>query len=188
MLCRLVGRSNADLQRVIDRMGGFDGIVRASTTITLENPVPLRITPLERQASRQAPYGPPTAGGPALREDREVTFWEYLGTRCRQLLVGAYQHAGAVFPCMVVATVLGVLIGVLTYRTEWAGNLAITMSASILTVPSLALLGALLRHHRPAHAGAGARLRTDGRHGADHGLAGDARFELLLRPRGLEVD
>ncbi len=62
-----------------------------------------------------------------------MTFWEYLGTRCQQLLVGAYQHAGAVFPCMVVATVLGVLIGVLTYRTEGAGNLAITMTASILT-------------------------------------------------------
>ncbi len=45
MLGRLVARSNADLQRVIDRMGGFDGIVRASTAITLENPVPLRITP-----------------------------------------------------------------------------------------------------------------------------------------------
>ncbi len=73
-----------------------------------------------------------------------MTFWEYLGTRCQQLLVDAYQHASAVFPCRVVATVLGVLIGVLTYRTEWAGNLAITMTASILTVPSLALLGLLV--------------------------------------------
>ncbi|SCK54052.1 ABC-type proline/glycine betaine transport systems, permease component [Streptomyces sp. SceaMP-e96] len=73
-----------------------------------------------------------------------MTFWEYLGTRCQQLLVGACQHSGADLPCMVVATVLGVLIGVLTYRTEWAGNLAITMTASILTVPSLALLGQLV--------------------------------------------
>lgn len=73
-----------------------------------------------------------------------MTFWEYLGTRCQQLLVGAYQHAGAVLPCMVVATVLGVFTGVLTYRTEWAGNLAITMTASILTGLSLALLGLLV--------------------------------------------
>jgi osmoprotectant transport system permease protein len=73
-----------------------------------------------------------------------VSFWEYLGTRYQQLLVDAYQHASAVFQCMVVATVLGVLIGVLTYRTEWAGNLAITTTASILTVPSLALLGLLV--------------------------------------------
>ncbi len=55
MLCRSVARSNADLQRAIDRMAGFDGIVRASTAITLENPVPLRFTPLVRQASRHAP-------------------------------------------------------------------------------------------------------------------------------------
>lgn len=58
--------------------------------------------------------------------------------------MGAHQHAGAVLPCMVVATVLGVLTGVLTYRTEWAGNLAITMTASILTIFSLALLGLLV--------------------------------------------
>ncbi|MFK4221918.1 ABC transporter permease [Streptomyces sp. NPDC019890] len=73
-----------------------------------------------------------------------MSFWEYLGTRYQQLLVDAYQHASAVFQCMVVATVLGVLIGVLTYRTAWAGNLAITTTASILTVPSLALLGLLV--------------------------------------------
>lgn len=52
MLCRLVARSNADLQRVIDLVVGFDGIVRASTAIVMENPVPLRIIPLVEQASR----------------------------------------------------------------------------------------------------------------------------------------
>ncbi|MFE6780029.1 Lrp/AsnC family transcriptional regulator [Streptomyces sp. NPDC057702] len=51
MLCRLVARSNADLQRVIDRVVGFDGIVRASTAIVMENPVPLRIIPLVKQAA-----------------------------------------------------------------------------------------------------------------------------------------
>jgi hypothetical protein len=43
MLCRWVARSNADVRRVIDWMVGFDGIVRASTAIVMENPVPLRI-------------------------------------------------------------------------------------------------------------------------------------------------
>jgi DNA-binding Lrp family transcriptional regulator len=52
MLCRLVARSNADLQRVIDRVVGFDGIVRASTAIVMENPVPYRIIPLVEQASQ----------------------------------------------------------------------------------------------------------------------------------------
>jgi DNA-binding Lrp family transcriptional regulator len=54
MLCRLVARSNADLQRVIDLVLGFDGIVRAATTIVLENPVPLRIIPLVEQAAEDA--------------------------------------------------------------------------------------------------------------------------------------
>ncbi|GAB2780611.1 Lrp/AsnC family transcriptional regulator [Streptomyces daliensis] len=51
MLCRLVARSNADLQRVIDKVVGYDGIMRASTAIVMENPVPLRIVPLVRQAA-----------------------------------------------------------------------------------------------------------------------------------------
>jgi DNA-binding Lrp family transcriptional regulator len=54
MLCRIVARSNADLQRVIDRVVGFDGIVRASTAIALENPVPYRVLPLVEQASAEA--------------------------------------------------------------------------------------------------------------------------------------
>jgi DNA-binding Lrp family transcriptional regulator len=58
MLCRLVARSNADLQRVIDRVVGFDGIMRASTTIVMENPVPSRIIPLVEQAAGAMPASP----------------------------------------------------------------------------------------------------------------------------------
>ncbi len=61
MLCRLVARSNADLQRVIDRVVGFDGILRSSTAIVMENPVPLRVMPLVRHAA--GTDGPPP--GPA---------------------------------------------------------------------------------------------------------------------------
>lgn len=50
MLCRLVARSNADLQRVIDHVVEFPGIVRASTAIALENPVPYRVLPLVEAA------------------------------------------------------------------------------------------------------------------------------------------
>jgi hypothetical protein len=38
---------------VIDRVVGFDGIVRASTAIVMENPVPLRIIPLVKQAATE---------------------------------------------------------------------------------------------------------------------------------------
>ncbi|MFF8228668.1 ABC transporter permease [Streptomyces caelestis] len=73
-----------------------------------------------------------------------MNFWEYLAGRHQQLLTDAYQHASTVFQCMVVATVLGVLIGVVTYRSEWAGNLATTATATVLTVPALALIGLLI--------------------------------------------
>ena len=73
-----------------------------------------------------------------------MSFWEYLSSRHQQLLTDAYQHASAVFQCMVVATVIGVLIGVVTYRTEWAGNLATLTTATILTIPSLAMIGLLI--------------------------------------------
>ncbi|QOV38034.1 ABC transporter permease [Streptomyces ferrugineus] len=73
-----------------------------------------------------------------------MNFWEYLGNRHQQLLADAYQHASAVFQCMVVATLLGVLIGVVTYRSEWAGNLATLTTSGILTIPSLAMIGLLI--------------------------------------------
>jgi osmoprotectant transport system permease protein len=73
-----------------------------------------------------------------------VSFWEYLAHRHQQLLADAYQHASAVFQCMVAATVLGVLIAVGTYRSAWAGNLATTATSTILTVPSLAMIGLLV--------------------------------------------
>ncbi|MFI1253320.1 ABC transporter permease [Streptomyces netropsis] len=73
-----------------------------------------------------------------------MSFWEYVGNRHAQLLADTYQHASAVFQCMVVATLLGVTIGVVTYRTEWAGNLAVTSTATILTIPSLAMIGLLI--------------------------------------------
>ncbi|MBL1080384.1 ABC transporter permease [Streptomyces actinomycinicus] len=73
-----------------------------------------------------------------------MSFWEYLGSRHQQLLTDAFQHASAVFQCMVLATVTGVLTGIATYRSAWAGNLATTATSSILTVPSLAFIGLLI--------------------------------------------
>jgi len=48
MWCRVVSRSNADLQRVIDRVVGFAGIVRTSTVMALATQVPYRVLPLVR--------------------------------------------------------------------------------------------------------------------------------------------
>ncbi|BDM66954.1 ABC transporter permease [Streptomyces nigrescens] len=73
-----------------------------------------------------------------------MSFWEYVSTRHAQLLTDTYQHASAVFQCMVIATLLGVFLGVVTYRSEWAGSLATTTTATVLTIPSLALIGLLI--------------------------------------------
>jgi DNA-binding Lrp family transcriptional regulator len=51
ILCRIVARSNADLQR-IDLVMSFDGIVRASTIIALAEQIPYRVLPLVRASAR----------------------------------------------------------------------------------------------------------------------------------------
>jgi DNA-binding Lrp family transcriptional regulator len=50
VFARIVARSNADLQRVIDRLVDFEGVVRASTVIALATQIPLRTLPLLRAA------------------------------------------------------------------------------------------------------------------------------------------
>jgi DNA-binding Lrp family transcriptional regulator len=50
MLCRVVARSNRDLQRVIDAIVDLDGVERAATVISLANQVPHRTLPLVRAA------------------------------------------------------------------------------------------------------------------------------------------
>jgi DNA-binding Lrp family transcriptional regulator len=59
MLCRVVARSNADLQRVIDAIVDVEGVVRTSTVIALDHPLPPRTLPLIRAAVS----GPQSAGG-----------------------------------------------------------------------------------------------------------------------------
>ena len=50
--CRVVARSNADLQRVIDRALDHPGIVRSSTVIALATQVPYRTGPLVQASVR----------------------------------------------------------------------------------------------------------------------------------------
>ncbi|GAA2644512.1 Lrp/AsnC family transcriptional regulator [Paractinoplanes durhamensis] len=52
VLCRIVARSHADLQRVIDQIVGYEGIVRAHTIIALAELIHYRTLPLVQAASR----------------------------------------------------------------------------------------------------------------------------------------
>ena len=54
MLCRVVARSNADLQRVLDAIVAAEGVVRSATLISLAAQVPYRILPLVRAAASGA--------------------------------------------------------------------------------------------------------------------------------------
>jgi DNA-binding Lrp family transcriptional regulator len=62
MLCRVVARTNSDLQRVIDALVDVAGVVRASTMIALATPVPYRVLPLVRAVAGQASAGQASAG------------------------------------------------------------------------------------------------------------------------------
>jgi DNA-binding Lrp family transcriptional regulator len=58
MFARLVARSNADLQRVIDAVVEVDGILRTSTVIALATQVAHRVLPLvESVTAGQGPAG-----------------------------------------------------------------------------------------------------------------------------------
>jgi DNA-binding Lrp family transcriptional regulator len=52
LLCRVVARSNADLQRVIDQVVADEGIVKASTIIALAEQIPYRVAPLVAAAAQ----------------------------------------------------------------------------------------------------------------------------------------
>ncbi|MFI7647584.1 Lrp/AsnC family transcriptional regulator [Micromonospora sp. NPDC049460] len=53
LLCRIVARSNTDLQRVIDQIVSYEGIRRASTIIALAEQIPYRTLPLVRSAAER---------------------------------------------------------------------------------------------------------------------------------------
>lgn len=67
MWCRIVARSNADMQRVIDRVVAFEGIVRTSTVIALATQIPHRVLPLLDEAVRQPADAGERSGGRSVR-------------------------------------------------------------------------------------------------------------------------
>lgn len=58
LLCRVVARDNADLQRVIDRMVEVEGIRRTSSVIALSTRIAPRVLPLVERAAGQGQSAP----------------------------------------------------------------------------------------------------------------------------------
>lgn len=70
MLCRVVARSNADLQRVLDSIVSTQGVVRSSTLISLATQVRYRILPLVRAATQAQVR--PSLGAPRSATATEI--------------------------------------------------------------------------------------------------------------------
>ncbi len=73
-----------------------------------------------------------------------MDFSRYLERRWDDLLEQAVEHATVVALAIAVATAVGVGVGVLTWRSVRASGFAISVAATLLTIPSLALLALLI--------------------------------------------
>lgn len=69
---------------------------------------------------------------------------DFLARRWPQLLELAVEHLLLVLTAILFATVLGVTLGVLVYRSAGLSSLATAVTATILTIPSLALFGLMV--------------------------------------------
>jgi osmoprotectant transport system permease protein len=73
-----------------------------------------------------------------------MAFIEFVIDRWDRLYPLALDHIYIVVVAMSLASLIGVGLGILTFRYEWAYRIAIATSGTILTIPSLALLGLLI--------------------------------------------
>ncbi|KAA5836181.1 ABC transporter permease [Saccharopolyspora hirsuta] len=73
-----------------------------------------------------------------------MNFLDYVASRWQSLLVDSYQHVSMVLQCIVLATIVGVLVGVAVYRSPAGAAIATALSSAILTIPSFALFGLLI--------------------------------------------
>lgn len=71
-------------------------------------------------------------------------FLGYLSSRWDHILELAIEHAEVVFISLLIATLIGVIMGILVYRREWAAEVVLAVTSTFLTIPSLALFGLLL--------------------------------------------
>ncbi len=69
---------------------------------------------------------------------------EYLISRWDHVLELTIEHAQVVFVSLVIATAMGVLLGILTYKNQQAAGLALAVTGVFLTIPSFALFGLLI--------------------------------------------
>lgn len=73
-----------------------------------------------------------------------LPFSEYLSQNLDDIIFRVQQHALLSFYCIVIATVLGMLIAIATYRSRIRTSFTISTAAVVFTLPSVALFGFLV--------------------------------------------
>lgn len=73
-----------------------------------------------------------------------VGFLEYLLNDWDDLLEDSIAHVQVVLLSLIIATVIGVTLGVLTYRREAIAQALLAVTSTMLTIPSFALFGLLI--------------------------------------------
>lgn len=68
-----------------------------------------------------------------------MSFPEYVLSRWDNLLEDAIAHAQVVLAALLIATAIGVGLGILTYRRPIAAQAVLAISSAVLTIPSFAL-------------------------------------------------
>lgn len=72
------------------------------------------------------------------------SFWAYLQFTWEHLVELSIDHAVVVAISVAIATLLGVGLGLLTYRTDRPRNIVLAVTGTFLTIPSLALFGVFI--------------------------------------------
>lgn len=73
-----------------------------------------------------------------------MSFVEYLASRWDNLLETSVEHAEVVLLSLAIAALIGVTLGVLTYRRPAAAQTVLAVASAVLTIPSFALFGLLI--------------------------------------------
>lgn len=84
-----------------------------------------------------------------------IHLWDFYVLYSDQLLLLTWQHLRMIFFAMPPAILLGVGLGVLVFRSRRRATIAIGIAAVIMTVPSIALFGAMIPFLAPFGAGVG---------------------------------
>lgn len=75
-----------------------------------------------------------------------VSFWEYLGDNWERLRDLTIEHAQIVLMSVAIATLIGVTLGVLTYRTNKPRLAVLGVTGVFLTIPSFALFPLMITY------------------------------------------